>query len=80
MRGALLNLVLVIVLLALIAGNWVLRANTARTNVEVLPDMAHSARDNAYAPNASFADGKTLQAPVQGTIARGYAARRIAGR
>jgi mono/diheme cytochrome c family protein len=33
--------------------------------------MAHGARYNAFSANPNFADGKTLQAPVEGSIARG---------
>ena len=40
-------------------------------NVEVLPDMAHSPAYDTLAPNPNFADGRTLQLPEPGTIARG---------
>ncbi|MFB3916176.1 MAG: cytochrome c [Terriglobales bacterium] len=71
MGRALFNVLLLVALVALVIGNWVLRANTAQTNLEVLPDMAHSARYNAYAANPNFTGGATLQTPVAGTIPRG---------
>lgn len=52
--------------------NWTARRNLGRPNVEFLPEMAHSVRFNAFSPNPNFADGKTLQQPVPGTIPRGY--------
>ena len=38
-------------------------------NLEYFPDMARSPRYNTFSPNPNFADGKTLQGPVPGTIA-----------
>lgn len=43
----------------------------SRPNVEFLPEMKYSPAWDAYAPNPNFANGRTLQAPVEGTIARG---------
>jgi mono/diheme cytochrome c family protein len=40
-------------------------------NFEAMPDMAHSPAYDTLAPNPNFADGKTLQLPEPGTIARG---------
>jgi mono/diheme cytochrome c family protein len=37
-----------------------------------MPDMARSVPYNAFAPNPVTRDGKTLQAPVPGTIPRGF--------
>lgn len=67
-----LNAVLALLLIAVAAVSWFLRADAARPNAEVLPDMAHSARYNAYSANPNFGDGKTLQAPPEGAIARGH--------
>ena len=36
-----------------------------------LPDMDESRAYETYSENPNFVDGKTMQAPVQGTIARG---------
>jgi len=41
-------------------------------NVEFIPEMVHSVAYDAYAPNGNFSDGKTLQNPAVGTIARGF--------
>jgi mono/diheme cytochrome c family protein len=37
---------------------------------DYFPDMAYSKAYETYAPNPNFADGKTLQMPVTGTISR----------
>lgn len=37
---------------------------------DYFPDMAYSKAYETYAPNPNFRDGKTLQAPVEGTISR----------
>jgi mono/diheme cytochrome c family protein len=42
-----------------------------RRNVEVLPEMAYSPAYDSFAANPNFPDGKTLQLPQPGTIARG---------
>jgi mono/diheme cytochrome c family protein len=51
--------------------NLAIRHNPARPNIEVLPEMVHSPACKAFSPNPNFPDGKTLQPPVPGTIARG---------
>ncbi|HWR35895.1 MAG TPA: cytochrome c [Clostridia bacterium] len=66
----LMNAALLSALAAIVTSSWLLRSNTANTNYEFLPDMAHSARYSAYSQNPNFSDGKTLQQPPQGTIAR----------
>jgi mono/diheme cytochrome c family protein len=66
------NVLLLLAVLGLTAANFVLRPNPVQLNYEFLPQMAHGPRYNAFAPNPNFADGKTLQVPPQGTIARGY--------
>ena len=50
---------------------WATRSDPASTGYEFIPDMAHSVPYDAYAPNPVTRDGKTLQPPVAGTIARG---------
>ena len=37
---------------------------------DYFPDMAYSKASETYAPNPNYKDGKTLQAPVDGTISR----------
>ncbi len=41
-------------------------------NFEVLPEMLTSIPYDAQAENENFPDGKTIQPPVPGTIARGF--------
>ena len=67
-----LNAGLLLAFLVTLGLHWVLRTDPARTNVEYFPNMAHSARHAAFTPNPNFPDGKTLQAPVPGTIPRGF--------
>lgn len=67
-----LNILLLLVFLLLLGLTWWDRPNMGRTNFELLPDMAHSPAYGAFSPNPNFPDGKTLQQPVRGTIARGY--------
>ncbi|MBW8875890.1 MAG: cytochrome c [Acidobacteria bacterium] len=63
------RLVALLLLTALAA--WATRSDPASTGYEFIPDMAHSVPYDAYAPNPVTRDGKTLQPPVAGTIARG---------
>ncbi|MHC4408755.1 MAG: c-type cytochrome [Planctomycetota bacterium] len=42
-------------------------------NYEVLPDMYDSIPYGSFDANPNFPDGKTAQAPIAGTIARGFA-------
>jgi len=59
-------------LLILVVGlaAWV-RIDFTMPNVEFLPDMKYTVAWQSYSPNSVFADGRTMQAPVAGTIARG---------
>lgn len=41
------------------------------TGYEYFDDMAHSSAYESYTANPNFADGKTMQPPVAGTIPRG---------
>ncbi len=40
------------------------------TGWDYFPDMVYSNAYETYSPNANFRDGKTLQAPVEGTVSR----------
>ena len=60
-----------VLLLLVGAAGWVYHHGPDSRGYELLPDMAHSVAYDAYAPNPVFRDGKTLQAPVPGTIAVG---------
>ncbi len=66
------NPALLVLLLGAVAANFLVRHDPKEPNSEFLPEMVHSTAYDAYAPNPNFADGKTLQAPVAGTIARGF--------
>ncbi len=50
----------------------VFRPDYSKRNYEFFPDMAETPGYEAQDPNAEFADGKTLQTPAVGTVARGY--------
>lgn len=70
-RHATWNLGLLLTFFVLVAASFVLGADPSEKNVEVLPGMVDSVPYDAFAPNPVFADGKTLQRPPAGTIARG---------
>ena len=48
-----------------------LKVDYSKPNIEFLPTMVHSPAYHAYAANPNFPNGRTLQAPVPGTIPRG---------
>ena len=63
---------LAVLLLASIGLNIAVRGGTVtRPPFEYFPDMARTARYNAFEANPNFADGSTLQVPPAGTIPRG---------
>ena len=66
-------------LVASIVVNIVVRVPRARFSFEYFPDMARTARYNAFEENPNFADGMTLRAPVPGTIPRGLPPLSFAG-
>src|ERR1700674_4147510 len=59
-----------VVSIGLNIASWAARRPT-RPNFEYAPDMARTARYNAFEENPGFADGMTLRVPVPGTIPRG---------
>jgi cytochrome c5 len=59
-----------VVSIGLNIASWTARRPT-RPNFEYAPDMARTARYNAFEENQNFPDGMTLRAPVPGTIPRG---------
>ncbi len=67
-----LNAFLLLALVAVVMAAWLATPDPGSPNLEFLPQMAHSPRYNAFAPNPNFADGSTLQTPELGTIPRGY--------
>lgn len=74
MRVRVLNLALLGALVVLVGLNWFFRINLTQPNYEYFPDMAHSPAYAAFSANPNFPDRKTLQAPPEGTLARGEAA------
>lgn len=66
-----LNTVLAVALALTIGLIALTRGDLTRPNIEVLPDMKYSSAYSAYDVNPHFANGRTLQTPVVGTIARG---------
>jgi mono/diheme cytochrome c family protein len=66
-----LNGFLLLAVVVSVVASWIFGLDPTRPNFEFLPQMAHSPRYNAFAPNPNFADGSTLQRPEPGTIARG---------
>ena len=44
--------------------------NRKTTGWDYFPDMAYSNAYETYSPNPNFPDGKTMQAPVEGTVPR----------
>jgi mono/diheme cytochrome c family protein len=67
------NLVLSIVFVAILALLVLFRVNHSRPNYQIIlgDDMTYSPAYTAYAPNQNFANGRTLQNFVPGTLARG---------
>ncbi len=70
MGGRILNALLALAWLGLLALYWAVPQDPAEPNREFFPDMVRTARYNAFSSNPNFADGKTLQRPVSGTIPR----------
>lgn len=66
-----LNVCLAVALVLALALTVVSRVDYSRPNIEILPDMKYTPAYTTYAVNPNFPNGRTLQAPVRGTIARG---------
>lgn len=67
-----LNLFLLLVLVVALGFQLAIQLDPTKPNYLFLPDMARSLPYDTFAPNPVFADGKTLQPPVPGTIPWGY--------
>lgn len=65
-----LNAILLAAFVLSVAANFAVRPDPARPNMDFIPNMVYSVAYDSYAPNPNFADGKTLQRPVEGTVAR----------
>jgi len=55
-------------------GLWACQQDVSKPNYEYSPDMAYSLAYESYSANPNLPDGKTLLAPPQGTVPRGYRA------
>lgn len=66
-----LNFLLLIAFFATLSLNWSLSRDWAQPNSDFLPGMAEPVSYGAFSSNPNFPDGKTLQAPVSGTIPHG---------
>jgi mono/diheme cytochrome c family protein len=66
------NIVLAVFLLVVIASSLLIQVDHSRPNLQIYlgDDMTYSPAYRAYDPNQNFADGRTAQPPVPGTIAR----------
>lgn len=62
-----LNIFLLLILIFLVAGTIFVKRDFTQRNTEMLPGMVKSVPYNTFSPNKNFPDGKTLQAPVEGT-------------
>jgi mono/diheme cytochrome c family protein len=72
MRRTILNVVLLLLTIALLSMNWLIRSDVATRNFDLLPNMVTSVPYDSFARNPNFADGKTLRQPVAGTVIRGH--------
>lgn len=72
MLKSLLNPILAGCIGILIIVSWMIGGDTEKPNYEFLPGMLYSIPYDTFAENDHFPDGKTLQAPIPGTIPRGY--------
>ena len=71
MRGVRGTLMLFVLAIFVALANVALVENPAERNVELMPEMLTSVPYDAFSENPNFANGQTLQHPVEGTIARG---------
>ncbi len=67
-----LNIFLAVLLLVVVGMTSLVGVDYSRPNIEILPDMKYTPAWEAFAANPNFPDGRTMQAPVPGTIARGH--------
>ena len=65
------NIVLVVLLAIVLLIPVVTRVDYSQPNYEFLPEMKRSPAWSTYEANPNFPNGRTLQPPVPGTIARG---------
>ena len=66
-----LNIVLAVLLVAVVMMAAMTDVDYSQPNLEFLPEMKRSPAWSAFEANPNFSNGRTLQAPPSGTIARG---------
>ncbi len=68
-----LNVLLAMILVSVLTLLMLFRVNHLRPNYQIImgDDMTYSPAYTAYAPNTNYVNGRTLQDPVPGTLARG---------
>lgn len=64
------NIALAVLLVVTVLLTFATRVDYSQPNFEILPDMKYSPAPTAYTPSSVFPNGRTLQDPVAGTIAR----------
>ncbi|MBI2479284.1 MAG: c-type cytochrome [Planctomycetia bacterium] len=65
------NTVLAVLLVVVVVMTAGVGVDYSQPNIEILPDMKYTPAWEAFAANPNFANGRTMQPPVAGTIARG---------
>ena len=65
------NLALALVVLLVLVAGAAVHVDYSRPNYEFLPEMKYSPAYDSFEKNPNFSNGRTLQPPVAGTIARG---------
>lgn len=71
MSRVVLNRLLFLITVIFVLFAWFLRRDFAEPNYVFTPEMVFSVPYDSFASNPYFNDGKTLQLPVAGTVARG---------
>lgn len=69
---ALVNALLFFILAGLLGAAALMKSDVTRRNYEVMFEMVNSVAYDSQSANPNFPDGKTLQLPPEGTVARGY--------
>ncbi|MCC6587161.1 MAG: cytochrome c [Bryobacterales bacterium] len=67
-----LNWTLAALFVVSMVANFAVRPDPGVPNIDILPDMAHSAAYASFSTNPVLPDGKTMQPPVPGTLPRGF--------
>jgi cytochrome c551/c552 len=73
-RWGFFNILLILALAVVIGALFVLHTNTKARNGYMIEGMVHSPAPGDYSASTFFPDGKTLQEPVEGSVARTSAA------